>query len=306
MRSLGNEDGVALLLVLAITALLAALLSQLSFSTLVDLRLTETYRDTTRAHYLAKGGIQVGQRILANDSNSYDGDDELWAQGVANYPVGDFGAVSLTITALDGKININNLITKAGNIDVVVMDRCLRLFEALEMSDGPSRVDAIIDWIDTDDDPQPAGAESGYYALQTPASYCKNGPFDTFDELTMVAGFSAKEVNRLRPHLSVHGDNKLHINSATAEVIAALAEEVSLSTAQMIVEQRQSSPYQAVDELKQLPNMESFYWAINSFLTVQCNTYRITTDARVNDGRRQASATVNKKSNNLLYFQLFN
>ncbi|MBW2186516.1 MAG: hypothetical protein JRG71_09015, partial [Deltaproteobacteria bacterium] len=48
MRSLGNENGVALLLVLAITALLAALLSQLSFSTLVDLRLTETYRDTTR------------------------------------------------------------------------------------------------------------------------------------------------------------------------------------------------------------------------------------------------------------------
>ncbi|OEU73204.1 MAG: hypothetical protein BA874_01865 [Desulfuromonadales bacterium C00003068] len=306
MRSLGNENGVALLLVLAITALLAALLSQLSFSTLVDLRLTETYRDTTRAHYLAKGGIQVGQRILTNDSNSYDGDDELWAQGVANYPVGDFGAVSLTIIALDGKININSLISTAGQIDVVVMDRCLRLFDLLEISDGPSRVDAIIDWIDADDDPQPSGAESGYYAIQTPATYCKNGPFDTLDELAMVAGFTTKEINTLRKHISVYGDNKLHINSATAEVIAALAEEVSLSTAQMIVEQRQSSPYQTVEELKQLPNMESFYWAINSFLTVRCNTYRITTDARVGDGRRQASATVNKETNNLLYFQLFN
>lgn len=56
MKVLNNERGMALLLVLAITALLAALLSQLSFSTLVDLRLTETYRDTTRAYYLAKGG----------------------------------------------------------------------------------------------------------------------------------------------------------------------------------------------------------------------------------------------------------
>lgn len=306
MRPLANEKGVALLLVLAITALLAALLSQLSFSTLVDLRLTETYRDTTRAHYLAKGGVQVGQMILANDNNSYDGADELWAQGVANYPVGDFGEISLTITALGGKININNLITAAGNTDSVVMDRCLRLFDALGMTDGPARVDAIIDWIDADDDPQPSGAESGYYARQTPASYCKNGPFDTLEELAMVAGFSAKDVEALRPHLSVYGDGKLHINSATAEVISALAEEVGLSTAQMIVEQRQSSPYQSVEELKQLPNMDSFYWAINNFLTVECNTYRITTDARVGDGRRQASATVNKDSNKLLYFQLFN
>lgn len=305
MRSINNDSGVALLLVLAITALLAALLSQLSFSTLVDLRLTETFRDTTRAQYLAKGGIQVGQRILANDTNNYDGYDELWAQGVTNYPVGDFGEVSLTITALDGKININNLITTAGNVDVVIMDRCLRLFDVLELSDKASRVDAIIDWIDKDDDPQPSGAESGYYALQTPAMYCKNGPFDTLDELAMVAGFTAKDVNILRPHLSVYGESKLHINSATAEVISSLAEEVTLSTAQMIVEQRQSSPYQTVAELKQLPDMESFYWAINNFLTVQCNTYRITTDAKVNDGRRRASATVNKATNNLLYFQIF-
>lgn len=304
MKTLNNDRGIALLLVLAITALLAALLSQLSFSTLVDLRLTETYRDSTRAHYLAKGGIQVGQMILNSDSNSYDGNNELWAQGVANYPVGDLGELSLTIAALDGKININNLITSAGNIDAVIMDRCLRLFDALEIEQGASRVDALIDWIDADDNPQPAGAEAGYYALQTPTEYCKNAPLDTLEELARVAGFSSKEIDKLRPHISVHGDNMIHINSASAEVIAALAEEVTLSTAEMIVDQRKNSPYQTLDELKQLPDMDSFYWAINSFLTVRCNTYRITTDARVGDGRRRASATVDKERNKLLYFQL--
>lgn len=304
MKTLNNDRGVALLLVLAITALLAALLSQLSFSTLVDLRLTETYRDSTRAHYLAKGGVQVGQMILNSDSNSYDGNNELWAQGVANYPVGELGELSLTISALDGKININNLITSAGNIDAVIMDRCLRLFDALEIEQGDSHVDAIIDWIDSDDNPQPAGAEVGYYALQTPTEYCKNGPFDTLDELALVAGFGPKEVDKLRPHISVHGDNMIHINSASAEVIAALAEEVTLATAEMIVDQRKNSPYQTIDELKQLPDMDSFYWAINSYLKVRCNTYRITTAARVGDGRRRASATVDKERNKLLYFQL--
>lgn len=304
MRTLNNERGVALLLVLAITALLAALLSQLSFSTLIDLRLTETYRDSTRAHYLAKGGIQVGQMILNSDSNNYDANNELWAQGVANYPVGELGELSLTISALDGRININNLVTSTGNIDVVIMDRCLRLFDTLEIEQRHSRVDAIIDWIDRDDNPQPAGAEAGYYALQTPMEYCKNAPFDTLDELALVAGFSPKEVELLRPHICVHGDNTIHVNSASAAVIAALAEEVSLSTAEMIVDQCKTSPYQTIDELKQLPDMDRFYWAINNFLTVRCNTYRITTDARVGDGRRRARATVNKELNKLLYFQL--
>jgi len=268
------------------------------------LRLTETYRDSTRAHYIAKGGVQVAQMILKSDTNNFDSNNELWAQGVANYPVGDLGELSLTIAPLDGKININNLVTSAGNIDAIIMDRCLRLFEALEMEQGDSRVDAIIDWIDADDNPQPSGAESGYYALQTPTAYCKNGPLDTLDELVRVAGFSAKEIDKLRPHITVHGENEIHINSASAEVIAALADEVSLSTAQMIVDQRKSGPYQTLDELKQLPDMDSFYWAINSYLTVRCNTYRVTTSARVGDGRRRASATVDKKLNKLLYFQL--
>ena len=46
----------ALLLVLVVVALLTSMLTDLAFSTLVDMRLTETFRDSTRAYYLAKGG----------------------------------------------------------------------------------------------------------------------------------------------------------------------------------------------------------------------------------------------------------
>lgn len=300
----GNQRGMALLLVLAITALLAALLSQLAFSTLVDLRLTETYRDSTRAYYLAKGGIQVGRMVLADDANSYDGNDELWAQGIANYPVGDMGQVSITIIPLDGKININRLISSSGNIDAVIKDRCLRLFDILEIDDPQAHIDTLIDWIDADDDPQPAGAESGYYAGQTTASYCKNGLLDTLDELQLVAGFSKEEVDKLRPHLSIYGDGKLHLNSATAPVLYALADEIDISSAEMIVEQRKINPFQTVDEIKLLPGWDSFYWAINAFLNVKANYYRISTNASVSDGRRSASATVKKDKNTLLYFQI--
>jgi general secretion pathway protein K len=294
----------ALLLVLAITALLAALLSELSFSTLVDLRLAETYRDTTRAYYLAKGGIQVGQMILADDDNAYDSNDELWARGISDYPVGDVGRISIAITAVDGRININDLVSSAGNIDAVVKNRCLRLFDILEIDHVDSHVDALIDWLDPDDDPQPAGAEAGYYALQTPATHCKNGPIDTLEELQLIAGFTAEEITKLRPHISLYGNDKIHLNSASAQVLYALADEMDLDTAKEIVSQRKERPFESIEALKELPNWESFYWAINSYLTVKADYYQIDTRALVSDGQRRARATIKKSSNRVVYFEI--
>ena len=87
--TLGNERGMVLLLVLVVVALLSALLSEFAFSTLIDMRLTETFRDTTRAEYLARGGITAGRMILQIDKNDYDARNdpyELWAVGVQDYP----------------------------------------------------------------------------------------------------------------------------------------------------------------------------------------------------------------------------
>ena len=47
--SVRNQRGAVLLLVLVVVALLSALLTDWAFSTLVDLRLTETFRDSNRA-----------------------------------------------------------------------------------------------------------------------------------------------------------------------------------------------------------------------------------------------------------------
>ena len=64
MNKRRGEQGMALLLVLVVVALLTSLLTELAYSTLVDMRLTETFRDKTKAYYLAKGGIKAGRMIL--------------------------------------------------------------------------------------------------------------------------------------------------------------------------------------------------------------------------------------------------
>jgi DNA uptake protein ComE-like DNA-binding protein len=48
--------------------------------------------------------------------------------------------------------------------------------------------DAIIDWRDTDDQPGASGAETDYYQSLQPPYRCKNGPFETVEELLLVKG----------------------------------------------------------------------------------------------------------------------
>jgi hypothetical protein len=48
--------------------------------------------------------------------------------------------------------------------------------------------DAILDWIDEDDEPREYGAETSYYQGLNPPYLAKNGPLDTVEELLLVRG----------------------------------------------------------------------------------------------------------------------
>jgi len=52
--------------------------------------------------------------------------------------------------------------------------------------------DAILDWVDTDDEPRTYGSESDFYLSLTPPYEAKNGPLESVDELLFVAGVTPK------------------------------------------------------------------------------------------------------------------
>jgi general secretion pathway protein K len=304
MKRLTDERGMVLLLVLIIVALLTSLLTEFAFSTLVDLRLAETFRDSTRASYLAKGGIKVGRIILQRDQNSYDAGNELWAQGVANYPVEE-GTVSVQITDLDGRLDINRLVTSLGNPDVVVQQRFQRLFTILGLDDPVGLTDALIDWIDPDSDRRPQGAEDPYYLSLPHPYHCKNAPLDSLDELALIKGFTPAVIKAIRPYVTVHGSDKININTASAEVLESLSPQMDRDTADEIVARRKTKPFQKIDELKQLPNMDTLYGFIYLYIGVTSRDYLIRSSAQVNDGSRTIEAVVDKQGDILRYEKVF-
>ena len=264
MKILRQESGMVLLLVLVVITLLAALVTELAFSTLVDLRLTETFRDSTKAYYLAKGGVRAGSSILQRDSNSYDapGDPaELWSQGIAQYPVGD-GVVSVRIIDLGGMINLNALVnTNGSNVNPTVKDRVKRLFDNLGINEGETLTAALIDWIDEDDrvyiDPdtnRATGAEASYYLQREKPVNCKNGPLESLEELQLVREFSAELVQRIAPYVTLYGNDKINVNSASAEVLMALSAdpEITRDAAESIIARREKGKKPEAEIPKQL------------------------------------------------------
>jgi general secretion pathway protein K len=289
-----------LLLVLLVVALLATVLTELSFSTLVDMRLAETFRDTTRANYLARGGLEVGKMLLQDDNNNYDATDELWAIGVQQYPVAE-GSVTIEITDLGGRVDLNRLVTQQGNVDVVIKDRYLRLLEALDAEQPSALVATLIDWIDPDDNTEVQGAENSVYVSRSVSHQCKNGPLDTLDELALVEGYSPELLQRLKPHVTAYGSAKVNVNTASREVLLALADEMDAVAVDTLFAARQEEPFKSVSQIKDLTGMESLYGFIHSYLDVKSQRYRIASTGRVNDGRTTISGVVAKESNRILF-----
>ena len=310
----------ALLLVLVIVALLTSLLTELSFSTMVDMHLTETFRDSTRAYYLAKGGVNAGRMILQADNNNYDSLDETWSNGVINYPVGE-GSVTILIEDLDGKLDINGMVV-GNNPQAIVTDRFYRLLVAIgldKLADPAELTAALIDWMDTGDDPYTeihtdgqslpvSGAEDIYYQSLSQPYRCKNGPLETLQELSLVKGFTPEIVKRVSPHLAVNGTLAININTASAEVLMSLDLQISRDTAEAIIDYRQTEPVKSVAQLETILAPEDYVvlktLANIGQLGTKSHTYRVESYAMVNDGSRRLMAEIDKRNNKLLFFKV--
>lgn len=297
--SLGNQRGAVLLLVLVVVALLSALLSDWAFSTLVDLRLTETFRDSNRAYYLARGGVEVGRQLLRDDQNDYDVPTEMWGVGVPSYPVSDDATVSIMIVDEDSRFNLNRVVDNLGeNPNPVMRDRFRRLLTQLEIDDAEGLSDSLVDWIDRNQTTSARGAENSWYQGLSQPMASKDGPLDTVDELLLVKGFTPEIVEKLTPHVTVAGVSRLNLNSAGKDLLLVWDEDVAASAIEQLVERRQDKPFKSLAEVQDVLGLVS-YSALNRNLDigVASQFYQITSVAQVNDGVRTVEVLLEKAGN---------
>ena len=312
MHRLQREDGMALLLVLVVITLLASLLSEFAFSTLVDLRLTETFRDRTGSYYLARGGVEAGRIMLQVDNNAYDHPTELWGQGVANYPAGE-GTVSIEIEDLSGRLNLNGIADSRGN-PLPGFHRFVALCQevlAMSATEVETLAVSLQDWQNAD--PQFASADDSYYQQQQPPYTRKAGALDAVEELNLIRGFDQQMVEALSPYVRVFGGNTLNINTAPAAMLYAWQASAAAGNVQLILEPadiesivayRDQQPFEVLGDIEKVGGSNPNWLSAWQNATVKGTVYRIRGEGQVNQGIRTAEAIVEKQGNRLLSYRV--
>ena len=195
--------GTVLILVLVVVAMLT--LGAYTFSEIMvtEAEATGMYGRQAESRAFAESGIEHAAAVLGypesdDDLNTYHNPGRFQgvmlresenARGRGMFGIvapleGDPSSTGIRFGFVDesGRININQLL-QFGLDETQTRDVLMYLPEMTE-----DVADAILDWVDDDEEPRDYGAESDYYSSLDPPYYAKNAKFDSIDELLQVAG----------------------------------------------------------------------------------------------------------------------
>ena len=241
-----HQQGVAIVMVLLIVAIATSLAAYMALQQNLWQRQVESQFERAQSRQFGMAGIDWARAILAEDKrgNSVDHEKEIWTLQLPPVPI-EGGEVIGTIEDRQGLYNLNNVSTN--------MAQFTNLLVLLGL---PSDLaPALADWIDADDNTQAGGAEDAYY-LALPQPYrAANRPLVELGELAKVKGFDSRTIDRLRKYVTVlpvsNVATPVNVNFAPPEVLAAIISGLSLSDANLIVQQRQVQPYKDFNDFQQ-------------------------------------------------------
>jgi general secretion pathway protein K len=287
-----SQHGVAVIMVMLIVAIATTLAVYVSQQQSLWQRQVETQFDHTQARRLGTAGIDWARAVLADDGRNIDHETEMWTLRLPAMPV-ENGEVLGIIEDRQGLFNLNSLVRDGASSakDVAKFQNLLSILN-LPAELAP----ALADWIDADSEVQTGGAEDSYY-LALPRPYrTANQPLTELGELSKVRGFDSKTIERLKPFVAVLPVNgEINVNFAPAEVLTAIAQNLSLSEARMLVQQRRGNPFTSTKNFTdRLPNKNL---QINeSDITVSSTFFWITGRASVNNSQVVTQALVRRDS----------
>ena len=179
---LNGDDGVALLVTLALIAVLLTASLELARQAGRSALLSRRSADALQAEVIAMSGIEVAKLILVRDAQMGDTDSlqEMWADPDQIAMILSFMGISsenldLTISDALGKIQVNALLNyfpghERNEDQALLWERFLNLMISVDKSvderDPMEIINALKDWLDSGDDDAItglSGAESDYY-----------------------------------------------------------------------------------------------------------------------------------------------
>lgn len=249
---MNRERGVAIISVLLTVALATIIVSGLFLREHITVRSVENRVDLTQARWIERAAIDWSKVILAADGKGKKLDHlgEPWAIPVldtrldetvtAGAKIDDEArAATLSGQMIDAQsmLNLNNLIIKSQETGISVSQASLESFQKLlSILDLPEAVASAV-------------ASRLLAAAEPPANSDETAgvlPMLRVNDLLSVRGVTPEMVQALEQFvifIPSTQPTKLNVNTASAEVLAAVIEDLDLSAAQQLVTQRERQTF---------------------------------------------------------------
>lgn len=245
-RSRGRARGMALLVVVALTAAVAIIVAGLQFREALQIRRTTNLVLADQARAYHRGAEDWAGAMLQREARDDAGDDltEAWNQQGLVLPI-EGGRLVGTLRDLQGRFNVNDLIADDGSVDAVVVARFQRLLAALDIGEPERITGALVDWLDADQEPHfPFGAEDQTYLRLVPAYRTADRAMLWVGELRALDGMTAEAYEKLAPNLAAlpsHGAT--NVNTAPLAVLRSLADGAIGDPLTTILARQHAAPF---------------------------------------------------------------
>jgi general secretion pathway protein K len=235
-----RQRGVAILTAMLVVALGTMIAVNLMWKASLDLRRTTSALAADQGLMYLQGAEAWAGDILRQDQvDSIESDHlgEIWAVELPPMPV-DGGVISGRVEDLQGRFNINNLVTPQGEEDEIARRQFERLLEMLELD--PSLAGVAVDWLDPDSETKfPFGAEDDVYSGFDPPYRASNTVITSPSELMAMSGFELESYRLLLPYVTaLPSGTTLNVNTASDVLLASLSDDIDLSRGAALIEER--------------------------------------------------------------------
>jgi general secretion pathway protein K len=263
---MNNDRGVALLIVLLVTALLTALIVEFAYGTRVSLRSAVNYRNRERAYFIARSGVNAVGTLLSDNLKKNKLQDNLDQRDWQPVPFIAGNDTELRVRWEDegGKISISTVFK---GIDAY--NRLVKLFDVLGISQDS--LDRMVD------------NKKNYFLIT---------------ELHQV--LSDEEFKKLKDQVTVSTETKVDINTASSEVLQSLG--LSAGMAGMIVEKRSTEPFTSQNAVNDFLGPENAIVA--GQLSITSNVFRISSFATVGGYTKQVEAVITRSADTYNPFKI--
>jgi len=281
-----RERGMALVTAMLVVALATIFAAEILWAVSLQLRRVSSALFYEQAFQAALGAEAFAAQILRQDLQAGDEDHrgEEWAVDLPPLPLEKDGQIIGEVTGfiedMQGRLNVNNLVTNEGEPDEITLNQFRRLLQSLELD--PSLAGILADWIDPNIDPSfPDGAEDDIYTGVTPPYRAANSAITSITELYSLPDFDLAAYQLLAPYIAaLPRGTRLNVNTTSAILLDALSEDLDLGSAEGYVESAAEGGLGSLDELAERVGEE-----IGAKLTLSSDYFRLTVRVSVGTSR---------------------